>query len=410
MTACSVAIIGAGPYGLAVAAHLRAAGVNPKVFGSPMAFWKAQMPRGMLLRSAWDASHIGDPMNALSLNTYQAKLGTPIDRPVPLERFIDYGMWFQQHVAPDLDARHVARLEPANPGFTLSLDDGEHVHAERVVIATGLAMFTRRPPQFDGLPADLASHSADHRDLAHFTGQSVMVVGSGQSALESAALLHEIGAHVEIVARAGNLTWIRRRFDRPVLGPLRPLLYPPSDVGPPGINQLTRSPALFKALPRHIQARVAYRAIRPAGAGWLRPRLVHVPVTIGQTITSVAPQQAKLRVMLGDGSQRLVDHALLATGYRVDVRLYPFLDPRLVAALRMVPDADGYPVLDRGFESSVAGLHIVGAPAAESFGPLMRFVAGTRYAARAVTQRVARTVRAAPLARAQAPAALAEVL
>jgi thioredoxin reductase len=410
MTASSVAIIGAGPYGLAVAAHLRAAGVNPQVFGSPMAFWKDQMPRGMLLRSAWDASHIGDPMNVLSLNTYQAKLGSPITRPVPLERFIDYGMWFQQHAAPDLDTRHIARLEPGNPGFTLCLDDGERVHAERVVIATGLAMFTRRPAQFDGLPADLASHSAEHRDLARFAGKAVMVVGSGQSALESAALLHEVGADVEIVARAPQLTWIRRRFDRPVLGPLRPLLYPPSDVGPPGINQLTRSPALFKALPRHIQARVAYRAIRPAGAGWLRPRVEDVPVTIGQTITSVTPHQSRLHVVLGDGTYRLVDHALLATGYRVDVRLYPFLDPRLADALQMVPDADGYPALDRGFESSVPGLHIVGAPAAESFGPLMRFVAGTRYAARAVSQRITRAVHAAPATRAQAPAALAEVL
>src|SRR6266851_960059 len=408
MTACSVAIIGAGPYGLAVAAHLRAAGVDPRVFGSPMAFWKNQMPRGMLLRSAWDASHIGDPMNALSLNTYQAKFGSPINRPVPLERFIDYGMWFQQHAAPDLDPRHVARLERAGAGFTLDLDDGERVHADRVVIATGLAMFTRRPEQFDGLPADLASHSAEHRDLARFAGKSVMVVGSGQSALESAALLHEIGAHVEIVARAGSLTWIRRRFDRTWLGPLRPLLYPPSDVGPPGINQLTRSPALFKALPRHIQARVAYRAIRPAGAGWLRPRLLQVPVTIGQAMTSATPYQSVLRVVLGDGSQRLVNHALLATGYRVDVRRYPFLDPRLAAALLMVPGADGYPVLDRGFESSVPGLHIVGAPAAESFGPLMRFVAGTGYAARAVSQRIARGVSAAPVARTQAPAALAE--
>jgi pyruvate/2-oxoglutarate dehydrogenase complex dihydrolipoamide dehydrogenase (E3) component len=237
-----------------------------------------------------------------------------------------------------------------------------------------------------------------------------MVVGSGQSALESAALLYELGADVEIVARAPQLTWIRRRFDRPWLGPLRPLLYPPSDVGPPGINQLTRSPALFKSLPRDIQARVAYRAIRPAGAGWLRPRLEHVPVTTAQTIRSVTPHQSRLRVELADGTHRLVDHALLATGYRVDVRRYPFLDQQIADALAMVPNADGYPVLNRGFESSVPGLHIVGAPAAESFGPLMRFVAGIGYAARAVTNRIARAVRAAPQARAQAPAALAEVL
>jgi FAD-dependent urate hydroxylase len=408
MKVCSVAIIGAGPYGLATAAHLRAAGVDARIFGSAMAFWKEQMPRGMLLRSAWDASHIGDPLHALSLNTYQAKLGRSVGRPVPLERFIEYGLWFQQHVAPDLDTRHVARLETGSDGFTLHMEDGEPIHADRVVIATGLAMFTQRPEQFDGLPATLASHSSDHADLAKFEGQTVMVVGSGQSALESAALLHEIGANVEIVARAPQLTWIRRRFDKPILGPIRPLLYPPSDVGPPGINQLTRSPAIFKSLPRTWQSRVAYRAIRPAGAGWLRSRVEPVTLTMGQTIQSATPHETRLLVTLDDGTQRVVDHALLATGYRVDVRKYPFLDPRLAHALRMVSDNPGYPVLDRGFQTSVPGLHIVGAPAAESFGPLMRFVAGTGYAARAVTARIAGAVRTAPLQVAQTPTALAE--
>src|SRR5712691_5853025 len=137
MTACSVAIIGAGPYGLAVAAHLRAAGVSARIFGGAMAFWRNQMPRGMLLRSAWDASHISDPQNAFSLNAYQARLGAPLGRPVPLDHFVEYGLWFQQLVAPDLDSRHVARLEPANRGFILHLDEGERVHADRVVIASG---------------------------------------------------------------------------------------------------------------------------------------------------------------------------------------------------------------------------------------------------------------------------------
>ena len=408
MTACSVAIIGAGPYGLAVAAHLRAAGIGPRVFGSAMAFWKNQMPRGMWLRSAWDASHISDPRRALTLNTYQSLLGASIKRPVPLERFIDYGMWFQQLVAPDLDRRHIARLEAANHGFNLYIDDGERLHADRVVLATGLAMFTQRPQQFDHLPASLASHSSDHKDFVTFAGQSVMVVGSGQSALESAALLHEMGADVEIVARAPQLTWIRRRFDRPVLGPIRPLLYPPSDVGPPGINQLTRSPAIFKSLPRNLQARVAYRAIRPAGAGWLRPRVMPVTITNGRTITRAVPHESRLRVVLDDGTERLVDHALLATGYRVDVRRYPFLDPRLASAIRMVPGVTGYPDLNRGFETSVPGLHIVGAPAAESFGPLMRFVAGTGYAARAVTLRIAGAARMATMAAPHAAAVLAD--
>jgi cation diffusion facilitator CzcD-associated flavoprotein CzcO len=250
-------------------------------------------------------------------------------------------------------------------------------------------MFALRPGQFAGIPADLASHSSDHRDLSVFAGRSVMVVGSGQSALESAALLHEAGTNVEIVARAPQLTWIKRRFDRKAFGPVRPLLYPPSDVGPPGINQLTRNPAVFTSLPRKLQAYVAWRAIRPAGAGWLQPRLCSVPVAVGTTITHVSPSGTRLAIKLSDGTQRTVDHALLATGYRIDVRRYSFLDEGLARAIRMVSDADGYPALDRGFESSVSGMHIVGAPAAASFGPLMRFVAGTGYAARALTRRIA---------------------
>jgi cation diffusion facilitator CzcD-associated flavoprotein CzcO len=408
MMACSVAVIGAGPYGLAVAAHLRAAGVAPRVFGSPMSFWKNQMPRGMLLRSAWDASHIGDPLNALSLNTYQAKLGESIGRPVPLDRFVDYGLWFQQQVAPDLDTRHVARLEATDPGFALHLEDGERVQADRVVIATGLAMFTQRPQQFDSLPASVASHSSDHADLAKFAGKSVMVVGSGQSALESAALLHEIGANVEIVARATRINWLRRRFDTPKLGPIRPLLYTRSDVGPPGINQLTGHPFIFKALPCNLKVRLAYRAIRPAGARWLRARVEPFQITLGLDVRSATPHQDRLRVTLSDGTERVVDHALLATGYKVDVRRYPFLDERLARSLKMASENPGYPILDGGFESSVSGLHIVGAPAAETFGPLMRFVSGTGYAGRAVSRRIAGATRAMTLSRTYAPAAVGD--
>ncbi len=407
MSTSSTAIIGAGPYGLAVAAHLRGAGISPRMFGSPMAFWKTQMPKGMLLRSAWTASHIGDSSGPLSLDAYEARLSNKLSRPLPLEDFVDYGMWVQRHVAPELDTRHVARLEAASPGFNLFLEDGERVHVDRVVLATGLAMFTNRPFQFRDIPQVLASHGSDHDDLSKFAGKHVMVVGSGQSALEYAAILHEAGADVELVARAPMLTWIRRRFDIAALGPIRPLLYPPSDVGPPGVNQLTRSPALFKCLPRSWQGKVAYRAIRPAGAGWLRERCKDIPMTLGVNVESAAPAQRRLHVTLSDGTHRVVDHALLCTGYRVDVRRYPFMDPALARALRTMSDAPGYPVLDRGFETSVPGLHIVGAPAMESFGPLMRFVAGTGYAARAVTRRIAGAVRAAPISTIQ-PAAFAE--
>src|SRR3954453_21992879 len=161
-----VAIIGAGPYGLAAAAHLRSAGLGVRVFGEPMEFWRSQMPGGMLLRSSWDASHISDPEHALTLDKYQEVMGITLPRPVPLENFVEYGQWFQRQVVPDLDQRKVARVESApSGGFQLTLEDGEWFQAKRVLVATGLASFTNRPAQFDGLPHSLASHSSDLSDL-----------------------------------------------------------------------------------------------------------------------------------------------------------------------------------------------------------------------------------------------------
>jgi FAD-dependent urate hydroxylase len=80
-----------------------------------------------------------------------------------------------------------------------------------------------------------------------------------------------------------------------------------------------------------------------------------------------------------------VDHVLLGTGYRVDVSKYDFLSPDLVHTIRR---SNGYPRLDKGLETSVPGLHILGAPAAWSFGPLMQFVSGARYAAQSLTRHV----------------------
>ena len=75
----------------------------------------------------------------------------------------------------------------------------------------------------------------------------------------------------------------------------------------------------------------------------------------------------------------------MATGYRVDLDRHPVLAPTLASSLQRL---NGSPQLKRGLEASVPGLHFVGAAAAASFGPLMRFVAGAGYAARAVAREV----------------------
>ena len=383
-TSCQVAIVGSGPYGLAAAAYLRSAHVETRVFGESMEFWRRQMPVGMFLRSSWEASHISDPHHALTLDAYQAAHGVELSRPVPLDDFVAYGEWFQRQAAPDLDRRRVARIEPASAGFLLLLEDGEPLRAQRVVVATGIAPFAHRPAPFDALPPALASHSSDHGDLRRFAGRQVVVIGGGQSAIESAVLLHEGGADVEVIVRAPRVRWLRRSaFLHRQRGFVRRLLYPPTDVGPPGLNQIVARPRWFRRLPRGLQRRIAHRSIRPAAAGWLFPRAGGVRITTGRLVVSATPAGERLRITLDDGTGRCVDHALLATGYRVDVSRYAFLAPELARSVRR---ADGYPQLADGFESSAPGLHFLGAAAAESFGPLMRFVSGTGYAARALTR------------------------
>src|SRR6266446_5096394 len=391
MTAYDVAILGAGPYGLSATAHLRTVkGLDVHTFGEPMSFWERNMPTGMLLRSGWAASHIADPNQSLTLDSYRAASGNHFSSPVPLDRFVDYGHWYRSHAVPNLDQRRIARVEASADGFRLILKVGEIVTARRLVVAAGISSFAWRPPEFAGLPSSLASHTSEHRELPKFAGKQVLVIGSGQSALESAALLHEAGAQVEIVARAPRIRWLGGLVSRAIHGGLGPtiskLLYAPTDVGPAGISQVVARPDLVRRMPRSIQDWLRKRSIRPAGARWLVARLQNVPINLGRSIVSAAAMGERIRVHLNDGSDRTIDHVLLGTGYRVDVSKYDFLAPKLAQSISRF---QGYPRLKEGFESSVPRLHFLGAPAIWSFGPVMQFVVGTHYSSRALLRCVA---------------------
>jgi FAD-dependent urate hydroxylase len=385
MTDTDVAIIGAGPHGLAAAAHLRRAGVETTILGEPMSFWQS-MPAGMLLRSNWPATCIAEHEGPLSLDSYCAERGISFGLPVPLRQFIDYGLWVQAKVASDVDRRMVRSLDGAEGRYRLQFADGDRMTARRVVVAAGIREFASRPSYAAGLPAGLASHTGDHDDLSRFAGGRVLVVGGGQSALESAALLRENGAFPEVAVRKDHLNWLHGGRYHRKLGRLAPLVYAPTDVGPMGLSRIVAVPDLFRRLPRQLQDPMAYRAIRPAGARWLQARLADVPVTMSRTVALAVPTAGGLQVAFTDGGSGTFDHMLMGTGYRVDITRYPFLAPSLTARIRR---AGGYPVLRRGMESSVPGLFFVGAPAAWSFGPIMRFVAGGWFCARSVTRAVA---------------------
>jgi cation diffusion facilitator CzcD-associated flavoprotein CzcO len=382
----NVAVIGAGPYGLAAAAHLRHADVDLRIFGTPMDFWRRHMPAGMLLRSSKRASSIGDPTGDLSLERFEQAGSAEIEGPVPLDDFIRYGEWVSASVAQDLDSRRVVAVEHGDGSFRLQLDEGTSLGARRVVVAAGIAPFAVRPSQFEGLPSSLVSHSADHADLARLSPRRVIVIGRGQSALESAALLSESGCEVEVVSRAPRIIWIPDKRDASLLRRrLNNVLYPRTEVGPPGISWLAAAPDVFRRLPRHVQHEITVNSLLPMGSSWLRPRLRNVPITTGRAVVSVTAADERVVLRLDDGTTREADHVLLGTGYVVDIGRYEFLPAELVQGVRR---SDGAPALEEGFESSIPGLHFLGATAVDSFGPVMRFVAGTAYAARAVTRRV----------------------
>lgn len=382
-----VAILGAGPYGLSVASHLRSAGVDTHVFGRPMSFWQENMPVGMLLRSNWSATNISDRHGELSLEEYQADSGKSFTTPVPLDEFVDYGLWVQRKAVPDLDTRLVKLVERNGDGFKISLEDGQSMSAGRVVVAAGIKSFAWVPEVLRELPSNLVSHASAHQDLGTFAGKQVLVIGGGQSALESAALLHESGADVEVLVRSDHVVWlhggkIHRKLEKVNAVPV---FYGPTDVGPFGMSRLLSNVGLCRHIPKALMDPMARRAIRPAGAKWLVDRLADVPMTMGRTVVGAQETDGRVHVELDDGSERTVDHVLCGTGYRIDVERYEFLPAELV---RKVDRANGYPRLGKGLESSVPGLHFVGAPAAYSWGPVMRFVSGTWFTGQEVAKAV----------------------
>jgi len=387
---CDVAIIGAGPYGLSAGVHLKAKGIETRVFGEPMEFWAHKMPEGMLLRSPRVASSLSDPDRAFTLEAYEAASKKEPCAPVPLDTFVEYGRWFRHQLGSDLDRRTVLRVDRDQPGFRLTLQDGEEIRSKYVVIAAGIGSFKKKPAVFQNLSPLQAIHCYESREVRKFAGKRVAVIGAGQSALESAALLHEANALVEVIARQAEFRWIGLHSWLHHMGPISSMLYSSHDVGPLGISRLVAYPKLVSHIPLRIRDKIRTRAVRAAGSRWLPARLANVKLTLGRSVLEAKAAGDEVALRLDDGSKRRVDHVLMGTGYQVDISRYDFLPQELT---RDIKQFDGYPKLASGFCSSVPGLHFIGATAARSFGPLLYFVAGTEFASPELTSHLSRSSR-----------------
>src|SRR5579872_2469041 len=383
-----VLIIGAGPYGLSAGAYLKARGLAVRVYGEAMEFWANKMPAGMLLRSPRVASSISDPESAFTLETYEKTSGIKPSAPLPLETFVEYGRWFQHQLAGALDTTPIQSVRRENELFLVTLKTGTVVRSRRVVVAAGIGSFQRKPAVFSSLPSHQASHCYEGRKIAEFAGKRVAVIGAGQSALESAALLHESGATVEIIAKIPQLRWIGMHGWLHNLGPISQMLYSSYDVGPAGISRMVSFPHFMYHVPLGLKDKVRVRAVRPAGSRWLPARLASVRTSTARSVQSAVSAGDEVVLKLDDNTERRVDHVLMGTGYSVDISKYDFLSQSLLSETRKL---GGYPDLGRGFQSSVPGLHFIGATAARNFGPLLNFVAGTEFASRELATFISRT-------------------
>jgi len=393
-----VVVVGAGPNGLSIAAHLADTGVEHRVFGRPMGSWRFHMPDGMLLKSEPYASDLSAPGSGFLVRDHCRETGEVYhERVIPLSRdqFVAYGTWFARQLVADIEETDVVSVTgDADGGFLIRTARGEQLRAARVVVATGVMPFAHLPDEVAGLPSCVASHSSEHTDLGRFRGSEVLVVGGGSSALEMAALLHEQGTEVKVLVRGDGVFWppanpasVTRlqQFRRPVARLCE---------GWP-CWAYDRLPDVFRLLPASSRIERGLGFLGPQGAWWLKDRVVgKFPLLVDHQLVGSEMVGDRVRLHLQTPGGRVTeeaDHVVAGTGFRLDLSRLGYLDPALRARVKIFA---GAPVLDRHFESSVEGLFFVGALAAPSLGPLMRFVAGTHFTGPRVARRLRRQAEA----------------
>jgi thioredoxin reductase len=381
-----VAILGAGPYGLTLAAHLRAKGVPFRIFGQPLHTWTTQMPEGTPLKSRGAACDLSTGGAPYTFAQFSLEAGLPCDeaKPVAMEDFIAYGREFARRFVPMLENEEIASVRRTDRMFRVSTASGEHFFARRVVMATSLALEPHIPAEFRHLPASRVTHPAHHRTGREFAGRDVTVLGSSASALHAAALLNEAGARVTLLSRERRL-----RLPAAEVAAARP-----RKISAATLTQVP--PGFFRLLPPSVRRRLAYREFGPVGDAGLRTRLAGVPVLTGCRVHAIEPADGSgdtLRITLTDRKGRmqrtLTSHLIAGAGYRVDVNRLRFLSAELRECMQL--DRNAVPVLSRTFETSVRGLHMIGAAAAPSFGPLLRSISGANFAAGRVSLHLQKT-------------------
>ena len=393
-----IAIIGAGPYGLSVAAHLRRRGIAFRIFGRPMDSWLAHMPKGMLLKSDGFASNISDPDDDFTLRHFCAERGieySEMGLPVRVDTFAAYGLAFKERKVPELENTLVIGLERVAGGFLLQLETGETVKARRVILAVGITHFAYTPPGLTHLPTEVLSHSFHHHDLEPFKNKRVVVIGGGASATDLAGLLADKGVDVHLVSRATSLSFHQKADVEKPRSSWQRIRNPHSGLGP-GLRSrfYADAPTLFHHLPQRLRLNIVQTFLGPSGGWFTKDKVIgRVLLMLGFNAdrAEIRGGRVGLKLRGADGTEKeiLADHVIAATGYKVNLQRLTFLSAEIRSNLR---DVHNTPVLSSNFESSEPGLYFIGIAAANNFGPVMRFAFGASFAARHLTKAIAKSL------------------
>ncbi len=377
-TKTELLIIGAGPFGLALAAQAQHEDIDHVIVGKPMEFWRSNMPKGMFLRSACDWHY--DAQDVHTIEAYlQSRGQTPRDvEPLSVDFYLTYVDWFQKQKNIQSLPISIERLDSSNEHFVATTANGDVINANNVVLAPGFRHFAHIPEELKAkLPPGSFQHTCDYVDFSDAANKRYLLIGGRQSAFEWAALLLEAGAtavhlshrHASPAYAVADWSWVK-----------------------PLVDNMVEDPNWFRRLSQKEKDDISYRMwsegrlkIEP----WLESRLRNERVKVWphtELVSCVPNESGEFEVRLTNEEAITVDKVVLATGYKVDLARLPVLAAGNL--LERIETRNGFPVLDDHFETTVPGLFITSMPAVQDFGPFFGFTNSVRTSAQLIIARL----------------------
>ncbi|MFT4414202.1 NAD(P)-binding domain-containing protein [Fredinandcohnia humi] len=365
-----VIIVGSGPFGISLASHAVSNNLKYKLFGYPMDFWKNQMPQDMFIRTPHEFVSFSDSKDELTVQRFSKETGIELVTPLPRPIFIEYANWFAKKSGIEFTKEKITKVSYNDGYYEVISESGEHYVAKNVVVATGVEHYRYLPDFLKGLPSNLVSHTSGYTTFSQFKGKKVVVLGSGQSAWEAAGLLKREGAEVELIYRKQGPNYAGSRENEIALRDVGDVFYHlPQEEKKEGWGQSPGSIAHF---------------LKPFVEGI-------VPQNPGVKVDKVDKvSENEIQISLSNGDERIVNHIISATGFRIDIDKVPFFDNELLGAIEREEGYAHFPKLNESFESSLHGLYFAGPLSSHSHGPTFRFILGLRKTAFSIIPSIVR--------------------